>query len=673
MAAQIHSCPTEAEVPAGLNMIELKNIVKTYHIGTIEVKAVQDVSLFIGAGEFVALMGASGSGKSTLMHLMGLLDRPDSGQYILNGQAVDGLSDDDMAFVRNQMIGFVFQQFHLLPRLTALDNAGLPLIYSGQAKDESKVRQKLNDVGLNTRVMHRPNELSGGQQQRVAIARALVNDPAIIFADEPTGNLDTKSKDEIMGILKGLHSQGKTIVMVTHEPEMARYAGRVIQMRDGVVISDQKNSDALKKSKDAKHSYAGIPKQHPSAYGNLKVFDSARQAISAMIAHKMRSFLSILGILIGVGAVIAMLALGSGAQKSVEQQLSSLGSNLLIVRPGSSKVGGIALQAGAVTRLTLQDVGAMAQLTDQVKNVSGSVTGRAQVVYGNKNWNTQLEGVEVPYEGMRASTPTTGRFFTADEYKKRDKVVLLGTTVAQELFGDENPVGQSIKINLINFRVIGVLPSKGANTFRDQDDTMIAPLSTAMMRVLGKEFVDSIYVEVVSPEKIDSTQEVISNLLIKRHRLRGDEAKDSFQIRNMSDVKAALASTTKTMSWLLGSIAAISLLVGGIGIMNIMLVSVSERTREIGLRKAIGATQRDIMVQFLVEAVLMSIIGGLAGVLLGVGVAVLITLLAGWAVKVSIFSVLLATIFSLFVGLIFGLGPAYKASLLNPIEALRYE
>ena len=279
----------------------------------------------------------------------------------------------------------------------------------------------------------------------------------------------------------------------------------------------------------------------------------------------------------------------------------------------------------------------------------------------------------MPYEGMRASTPTTGRFFTLDEYKKRDKVVLLGTTVAQELFGDENPVGQSIKINLINFRVIGVLPPKGANTFRDQDDTMIAPLSTAMMRVLGKEFVDSIYVEVVSPEKIDSTQDVISNLLIKRHRLRGDEAKDSFQIRNMSDVKAALASTTKTMSWLLGSIAAISLLVGGIGIMNIMLVSVSERTREIGLRKAIGATQRDIMVQFLVEAVLMSIIGGLAGVLLGVGVAVLITLLAGWAVKVSIFSVFLATIFSLFVGLIFGLGPAYKASLLNPIEALRYE
>lgn len=653
-------------------MIELKNIVKTYHIGTIEVKAVQGVSLTIGAGEFVAIMGASGSGKSTLMHLMGLLDRPDQGQYLLAGQPVEGFSDEQMALVRNRLIGFVFQQFHLLPRMTAIENAGLPLIYAGKRNEEERVRRKLTDVGLASRMTHKPNELSGGQQQRVAIARALVNDPLIIFADEPTGNLDTKSKDEIMGILLELHRQGKTIVMVTHESEMAEYAERVINMRDGVVISDQRKVKKTS-SEGPIESIPNLSKLSSAAYDQLKVFDSAHQAVSAMIGHKVRSFLSILGILIGVGAVIAMLALGSGAQKSIQEQLASLGSNLLMVRPGSPRVGGVALQSGAVTRLTTQDIAAIAQLPNGIKSVSGSVQGRAQVVYGSHNWNTQLEGVDVAYEQMRASQPVAGRFFSNEELKQRDKVVLLGTTVAQELFGDENPVGKMVKINLISFRVIGVLPPKGANTFRDQDDTIMVPLTTAMYRVLGKQYVDSIYVEAASPEEIESAQNAISNLLVKRHRVRGEGADEAFQVRNMSDIKEALSSTTKTMSWLLGSIAAISLLVGGIGIMNIMLVSVSERTREIGLRKAIGATRQDIMVQFLVEAVLMSLIGGIAGVALGVGVAVLITVLAGWAVKVSVFSIVLATVFSLFVGLVFGLAPAYKASLLNPIEALRYE
>lgn len=654
-------------------MIELKNIVKTYHIGTIEVRAVRDVSLTIAAGEFVAIMGASGSGKSTLMHLMGLLDRPDGGEYFLAGQPVHGLDDEQMAQVRNRLIGFVFQQFHLLPRMTAIENAGLPLMYAGRKDEEEKVRQALTSVGLAERMTHKPNELSGGQQQRVAIARALVNDPLIIFADEPTGNLDTKSKDEIMGILKGLHEQGKTIVMVTHEPEMAEHAQRVIQMRDGVVISDERKPVKISKNFAETKQVFDISKFSDAVYDYTKVMDASRQAIFAMISHKMRSFLSILGILIGVGAVIAMLAIGAGAQASVEQQLASLGSNLLMVRSGSQRVGGVAMQSGSVTRLTLQDVAAIGQLSDKVKSVSGSVSGRAQVVYNDKNWNSQLEGVDVSYAKMRASEATMGRFFTAEELKQREKVVLLGTTVVKQLFGDANPIGETIKINLISFRVIGILPQKGANSFRDQDDSLIVPLSTAMYRVLGKQYVESIYVEAVSPEEMASMQEEVSDLLIKRHRIPKKSADDAFQIRNMSDLKAALESTTKTMSWLLGSIAAISLLVGGIGIMNIMLVSVSERTREIGLRKAIGATRRDIMIQFLVEAVLMSLIGGIAGVALGIGAAVLITLLAGWAVKVSLFSVILATLFSFSVGLVFGLAPAYKASLLNPIEALRYE
>jgi len=309
----------------------------------------------------------------------------------------------------------------------------------------------------------------------------------------------------------------------------------------------------------------------------------------------MRSFLSILGILIGVAAVIAMLALGQGAKESIEQQLASLGSNLLVVRPGSSKVHGVAMEAGTVTRFTLQDVADIAKLSDVVNSVSPSVTGRGQMVYANKNWNTRVEGAGADYAVLRASSPAVGRFFTEDEVKMRSRVIVLGATVVRELFGDTNPIGETIKLNLVNFKVIGILPVKGANTFHDQDDTAMIPITTAMFRVFGKEYVDSIYVEAKSADLLNTAQEEVSSLIIKQHRLNKD-GEDSFQIRNMADIKNTLETTTKTMSLLLGSIAAISLLVGGIGIMNIMLVSVSERTREIGLRKAIGANNKDIMV-----------------------------------------------------------------------------
>jgi macrolide transport system ATP-binding/permease protein len=406
--------------------------------------------------------------------------------------------------------------------------------------------------------------------------------------------------------------------------------------------------------------------------GGIKFLDYLRQAVSAMVMHKMRSILSILGILIGVAAVIAMLALGEGAKLSIEAQLASLGSNLLVVRPGSSRLHGVALEAGAVTRFTFQDVEAIRKLTGEVKRVSPSVSGRGQLVYGNKNWNTQVEGVGVDYAQMRASIPAIGKFFNEHEIKMREKLAVLGTTVARELFAEANPVGEIIKLNLINFKVIGVLPSKGANSWHDQDDNMLIPVTTAMYRVFGKDYIDTIYVEARGPEMLESLTEKIKTIIIKEHRLNKSE-EDSFQIRNMSDIKNALESTTKTMSVLLGAIAAISLLVGGIGIMNIMLVSVTERTREIGLRKAIGANNQDIMIQFLIEAVLLAFLGGLGGVALGAGVSVLITLLAGWTVKISVFSVALATTFSVIVGVVFGLWPAKQASRLDPIEALRYE
>ena len=663
-----------AEGINGYVMIELKGINKTYRMGDNEVHALRNISLTIDQGEFVAIIGASGSGKSTLMHTLGLLDRPDSGAYFLNNRDVSGLSEDEWAVLRNRHIGFVFQQFHLLPRMSALENVALPLIYGGNADQKSRAHDRLADVGLADREGHNPNELSGGQQQRVAVARALINDPLIILADEPTGNLDTKSKADIMGLFKTLNQQGKTVVIVTHEPEIAAQAKRVITMRDGDIISDKLQDGSTvaagkSKANDAAHAGA-LEEKVP---GGMKFLDYARQAVFAMVSHKMRAFLSILGILIGVAAVIAMIGVGRGAQQSIEQQLSSLGSNLLMVRPGSSQSGGVSLGAGAVTRFTFQDVTAIGKLTNSVGDLSPSVTGHVQLVYGGKNWSSQVEGGSPAYEKVRSATPIAGRFFTDEEVTSRSKVALLGTTVVAQLFGDEDPIGKTVKINLVNFKVIGVLPSRGASTFRDQDDLVLVPITTAMYRLLGKQYIDSIYVEAKGADMVDAAQQDVQDILAKEHHMTAKEAQDSFQIRNMSDIKQAMESSTKTMSLLLGAIAAISLLVGGIGIMNIMLVSVTERTREIGLRKALGANNKDIMTQFLIESVLMSLIGGVAGIIVGVGVSFIITLAAGWTVLISVSSILVATVFSVIVGLVFGLWPAHQASQLNPIQALRYE
>lgn len=656
-------------------MIELKHIYKTYRMGSEDVRALEDVSLKIAPGEFVAIMGPSGSGKSTLMHILGLLDRPDSGEYYLGQKKLNELSDEELAAIRNRLVGFVFQQFHLLPRMTALENTELPLIYAGKRHLREQANQRIEEVGLADRMFHRPNELSGGQQQRVAIARSLVNDPLIIFADEPTGNLDSKSKEEIISILKALNEKGKTVIMVTHENEVAVHTKRIIRVFDGKVISDVKHGAAPRSSKEshADQVIGSVLSKHERKASQTQFLEYLQQALQAMISHKMRSFLSILGILIGVAAVIAMLAVGTGAKESIEKQLASLGSNLILVMPGSSRLHGVSSGAGGVTRFTFQDVAAIEKLTNEVKRINPSVSGRGQLVYGNKNWSTQVEGDDVPYAFMRAAAPTVGRFFTDEEVKRRDKVALLGMTVVRQLFEDANPIGETIKINLINFKVIGILPEKGATGFRDQDDTVIIPVTTAMYRVFGKEYLDSISAEATGPDAIAAAQDSISRIIIKQHHLVTKDEQDSFQIRNMADLKNTLESTTKTMSLLLGAIAAISLLVGGIGIMNIMLVSVTERTREIGLRKAIGANNKDIMSQFLIESVLMSFLGGITGILLGIGVSILITIFAGWTVRVSLSSVILATAFSLVVGVLFGLWPARKASKLDPIEALRYE
>ncbi|OGF45799.1 MAG: MacB family efflux pump subunit [Candidatus Firestonebacteria bacterium RIFOXYC2_FULL_39_67] len=652
-------------------MIELKNVSKTYQMGDITVQALRDVSLKIEQGEYVAIIGPSGSGKSTLMHILGFLDRPDTGAYTVFGEDVAKLKDDKLAILRSNVAGFVFQQFYLLPRTKAIENVELPLIYAGKKELRALAHEKLVQVELSERENHTPNELSGGQQQRVAIARALVNDPLVIFADEPTGNLDSKSKEEIMSILEGLNKKGKTIVMVTHEKEMAERAKRIITVFDGKIVSDVKKTDGLflhkgERKLDAVQLFA----RKKTNFWSALFMDHLPQALKSIFSHKMRSALSMLGILIGVGAVIAMLALGKGAQQSMEARLASLGSNLLMLTPGSSNVGGVSLGAGAVTRFTLADAEALSKAGGSIKRVSPTVSGRAQVVFENKNWQTRVQSTGVDYAELHAANPEFGRFFTAEEVKSRAKVVVVGTTVVSNLFGNSDPVGRTIKINRINFSIIGVLPQKGSNGFQDQDDTMVIPVTTGMYRLLGKVYVDSIDVEAVSLDVMADAAEEIKQVIIKTHELKDDS---SFQIRNMEDIQNMMKSVTNTMSMLLGSVAVISLLVGGIGIMNIMLVSVTERTKEIGLRKAIGAQEKDIMMQFLIEAIVMTVSGGIIGVIFGELISFIMAKLTGWPVIVTTLSIVVSTIFSATIGLIFGIFPARKAAKLNPIEALRFE
>ncbi|MGZ3722748.1 MAG: ABC transporter permease [Bdellovibrionales bacterium] len=647
-------------------MIEIQGLEKSYTMGDNIVYALRGVSLKIEDGDFVAIMGPSGSGKSTLTHILGLLDVPNKGSYKLNGKEVSNLTEDELAELRRMEIGFIFQQFNLLPRMDALENVALPLLYSKRSGEPSP-QALLDIVGLGPRMHHRPNELSGGQQQRVAIARALTNQPRMVIADEPTGNLDSVSEKEILRELDSLNAQGITVIIVTHEEEVGQKAKRLIRMRDGEIQSDERLAPLPQRP-----TLAPPPVIAPQGLF-YEMTEHFRQGFKTLAANKVRTALSMLGILIGVAAVVAMLALGRGAQTAIEAQLASLGSNLLVLRVGALRVGGVAQDSGSTARLTLDDALAIQEKVPDINAISPSVNGRAQVTYANKNWSTQVQGAGSKYASMHAAQPTIGRFFTDEEDKKRSRVVVIGQTLVRELFNGKSPLGEMVKINKVNFQVIGVLPEKGANGFRDQDDTLVVPLLTAMHRLLGKNYVDSMDIEVKDAEHIPDAQEAIQQVMITRHRVPPAQREEAFQIRNMADIQAALAQSSQTMSALLASIAAISLLVGGIGIMNIMLVSVTERTKEIGLRKAIGAKRRDILLQFLAESVVVSAVGGCIGIFLGWLITVILSAVAGWTTVVAPDSVLLAFFFSAFIGVVFGIYPARKASQLHPIDALRFE
>jgi macrolide transport system ATP-binding/permease protein len=682
-------------------VIEVKDVTKTYRMGDVEVHALRGVSLRVARGEFVAIMGASGSGKSTLMNLLGCLDRPTSGAYLLEGVDVGGEDESALARVRSRRIGFVFQSFNLLARTSAAENVALPLLYSGRLAEAPALAQEaLRSLGLAGREENYPSQLSGGQQQRVAIARALINDPAILLADEPTGNLDSATATEIMTTIRSLNREkGLTVMLVTHEPDMAAFADRIVTMRDGVVASDERKRES------------SPPRQAPveeAAPGSEAMPLASFLGMALLVAwraigrNKVRSALTMLGIFIGVAALITMVAIGQGANAAVIAQIESLGANLLVVLPGAATTGGVRSGFGSASTLRVADAQAIRKEASAVANVSYLIRGAAQAQYGDKNWNTTVQGVSLSYLEIQHWPLVAGRTISRDDEQSGARVCLLGHTVFQNLFGPhENPIGATLIVKNVPLQVIGLLSTLGQSGFgRDQDDVILIPFSTAETKVLGVAapsqvnpsanpiyatqpnpfgiqpkltgFVNLIFVQARSTELVDTAVSQVTQILNARHGIQPGQLPD-FDVRNISQITQAREGSSRIMALLLAAVASISLLVGGIGIMNILLVSVTERTREIGIRMAIGARRVHVLLQFLVEAVLLSGIGGVAGIVVGIAISGLVTWLADWPTLLSPAAIGGGFFFSAAVGVFFGYYPARRAALLNPIEALRYE
>ncbi len=750
-----------------MELIRLENICKTYYLGEVEVPVLRGISLSIHRGEMVALMGASGSGKSTLMNILGCLDHATSGEYWLDGQEMSGLTPNERALVRTEKLGFVFQNFNLLARTSALQNVVMPLDYSLRRHSVRQARRMaeslLDRVGLSTRVHHVPSQMSGGQQQRVAISRALINNPALLLADEPTGNLDSHTSVEILRMFQQLNAEGLTVLLVTHDPKVAAYAHRTIRIVDGMIEGDDVNNtsrngictavsilphDTTSAVAVAAANHSESPAapeqvpatQNPPCESDADTLTKTRRwiairplpatwltALSALRRNKMRAGLSALGVIIAVAAVIAMTEIGQGSKATLQKSIASMGANTIMIFAGSTNTGGVNQGTGSAVTLTPQDAKEIARQCPAVKAVAPLVRARSQIVYGNRNCVPEnIIGTTPSYLEVRDWKVATGAMFSDRDVRNSNKVCVIGYTIRQNLFPKMSPIGKEIRINNVAFRVIGVLSRKGANMVgMDQDNIVLAPWTTVKYRVSGTTLtntnqsasagdgssstsdtvntlsslypsatslylsrtstqeadtpqpvrftnVDQILVKAVSENKVGKAMAQITSLLRERHRIReGDE--DDFSIRDMAEMMKVMSSTTQLMSSLLLVVAMISLIVGGVGIMNIMLVSVTERTREIGLRMAVGARSHHILRQFLVEAVVLCLVGGAVGIMFGRGASLLVRWMAHWPTQASVMTIAAAVAVSVGVGVVFGFYPAWKASRLDPIEALRYE
>lgn len=647
-------------VGAAEPLIRLKNISRYYASGEAEVRALDNVSMDIHRGEFVAIMGQSGSGKTTLMNVLGCLDVPTSGSYLIDGQEVVHLSRDEQARLRSRVFGFIYQRYNLLESSSAQENVELPAIYAGLHKEEraTKAQALLKRLGIFERKNNRPNALSGGQQQRVAVARALINDPDIILADEPTGALDSHSGEEVMTLLKGLNDEGRTVILITHDEKVAAHAKRQVRLADGKITSDSGYVTApFASRRSSEKSATGF-------CGPLEEIDQAvRMAVRALRVNVFRTVLTLLGIIIGVASVVAMLAIGDGSKQKVLDQIAAMGTNLLMIRPGAPGVR----PSADLSTLTVEDAEAIAKLPN-VKAVVPERSKSFTVRYGQVDASVSVTGTNHYLPIVQDWPIVEGSAINEIDYRRMAPVAMIGQTVKKNFFAvGEDPIGKSILIKNIPFEIIGVMGAKGASPMgSDRDNVIFVPLTTGTVRLFGRSYLSGITAQAEELSKIDQTEKDIQSLVLERH------GKEDFAVRNSASFIQMAAETQNTLKIMLGAVAAISLLVGGIGVMNIMLVSVTERTREIGVRMATGARTRDILLQFVTEAVVVCLVGGLLGVALGVAVALVVDAF-GMRAILSLPPIIMAFTCAVSTGLLFGYLPARKAALMNPVAALASE
>ena len=647
---------------ASAPLLALTGVSRTYTSGGEPLTVLRDVSLAIESGEFVAIMGASGSGKSTLMNIIGCLDKPTIGAYSIRGIAVAGLTGDALAALRRETFGFIFQRYNLMSDLSAVGNAEVPAVYCGMATGPREARASglLRDLGLGDRLQHHPNQLSGGQQQRVSIARALMNGGPVILADEPTGALDSQGGKEVMAILEKLHGQGHTIILVTHDSDIAAYAHRIVRIADGRITSDEPQPHGA--------AVTGMPRgdpTHEAAAAAAVLNESLKMALRSLVHNRLRTALTMLGIIIGVASVVALMAIGNGAKQDVLDRIQAMGTDLLTIERGAPNARA---SANVVTSFLPEDLPSIASVPG-VMLTNPETTASALVRFGDVDLTVTATGTGADFPQVHDWPLQSGVFFTVDHVTRYAQVVAIGTTVVTNLFaGGTTPIGQYVLIGNAPFMVIGVMSSKGATPRGDdQDNAVWLPYTTAGARIFGQRFFQHIIVRVNPGADMSAVQAGLHALLLTRH------GTEDFNIRNMADTIATADATQNTLTDLLAAIAVISLVVGGIGVMNIMLVSVTERTREIGIRMAVGARGFDVLFQFLTEAVLVCFIGGIVGVIAGIGGGLATSKIAGWRLMFTTAPVALAFGCAFLTGIVFGYLPASKAAHLDPIEALARE
>lgn len=684
-------------------MIELRDIRKTYQVGDLELPVLKGISLDVADGEYVALMGSSGSGKTTLMNLLGSLDYPTAGRYQLDGTDASALSEAELAAFRSRRIGFVFQNFNLLPRMSALENVLLPTLYIDDGRSRREIieyaEQLLTAVGLGERLDHMPNQLSGGEKQRVAIARSLINCPKLLLADEPTGNLDSKTEREILQIFRTLNEERRiTIIVVTHDAEVAHEADRVIHVRDGLIADD------VVKRPPTNFVPTPVATDRPAVSSSVRrpkfaaVINAVGVAASALRRNALRTSLTMLGVVIGVASVVSVMELSVGATVAIKDTVSSMGASMLTIHPNR---GSSSTRRVRENRLFPDDVVAVAKQCPAVKVAAPMVYAEIQLVRGNLRWTPKFAmGTSSEYLKARNwDDLDMGQPFSQQQILDSAKVCILGKTVAEQLFAGEYPIGQEIRANGVPLRVIGVLSPKGGDIIgNDQDDIMIGPWTTFKYRINAgaspqqrattfadrlppmqlvsqqgsprDESIHQIYIQAHSPDRVAEAREQITALLCRRHDV---DPAGAYQINDITEVSRVVGQVVSGLSALGLVIAGVSLTVGGVGIMNIMLVSVTERTREIGLRMAVGADRRAILRQFLIEATVLCFIGGILGIVVGHLQSSLVGMIVGWPTVMSVWAPAVALSVAATVGIVFGYYPARAASRLNPIDALRYE